>query len=466
MSSLSGLRRCLISALLTGLLAVPLLAQDFDIDESSLAEEGRLVLQTLKEELGVDLTGWFEFQLSEPYEIAAALTKELIPQYDKVLTEEVESKVLRGMQARSAAQQLSTVLLAKYATEDRVVMVSPDCFETLSDQLSEPDLLSREAFRAVLIHECAHALAHQRYGWPETLQQCGTADEIAAFNAVIEGHAQFVAQGICESRGWSAGFEVFTRCISKGIPQADTAVNQMSRVNATTTASAYSDGERFIRELFLQQGQAGIERAFRDPPRTPELIFHVDWYLDPESRPLLTHDLEAGITVFLAAFPEEDWIHTRATLTTAQLRASIDLLPSEDVDRIESTLRANRSGVARPRTAPQSKLLVVLLLEYSTEAEALFHVEAGRKLSLIKDEQMTTGLVRIVSASYESVEGHDWKGVVIIKELLSANQPSTVHSLIAHRGTLALELLIAGEATTIEELISTAERLFSAATKD
>ncbi|MBN1417331.1 MAG: sulfatase-like hydrolase/transferase, partial [Planctomycetes bacterium] len=434
-------------------------APSFQIDEASIRAAFEKARAAVAAELKLDPVPSIPVRTSTKREIAEILTEELTAQ----ARTQIDDPQAARRQARLSARVLTEGILAKYATVEGIILVSPDTFVHLASLIAEPGLVSEQALCATLAHECVHAFDAKRYDWPERLTKLKGFEAIQAYSAVLEGHAQRVARAACARGGWKEGFETFTRSIGKLPEEGDEATRLIARIIATTIASQYYDGERFIEAIERKGGEEAIARAFREPPPDMETIFHPEWFLDPASRPAVAYTVEAGLDAFASRFDEKIWMAQRVTATRPQLEAVLSLLPSEDLARILDHMERNRLIVLVPKDAPQSKMVTAGIYIFSSAEESAFYIAAAERLSRIKDEKMKDGVIRIVSSKHTPLRSPGWQGLVLEKTVEAGGLSFGVSSLVASRGALAVEILHSNEPITREALADLATEMLEKA---
>ena len=350
-------------------------------------------------------------------------------------------------QAAQVGAQFAQFAYAKYSWSAKEFLVVLPNWNGLARRFDRIELTEDEAVRAVLVHELAHALDDQVHDIGARMLACPDTDHVQGFNAVLEGHAQLQTRRVCAARGWSDGFDVFTELISAIPPGLDEATLQLTRVQVATVATAYTEGERFLATLLERAGPEAVTRAFRNPPDA-QTVFHPGWFLDPSTRPVPRYDPEPALAHFEARFPEEHWSRTRLGLTPAQVSAALALLEPATVAPIQANLLSARLTSLQPRSDPASKQVLMAVFEFQDEASAKAYLAAARELGRIKDERMTKGFVRILSAQYEDFTGsHEGvSGFLATKRIAAGGDEIQVTTVDAQRGVLVLETLLSGEA--------------------
>ncbi|MEE9125694.1 MAG: hypothetical protein V3U11_01000 [Planctomycetota bacterium] len=407
------------------------------IDEAMLKRVVAEVFPEIKKETEVDPNNVVRLRLAKGNELGQIVQKDMMEMAKLGDSDKVPSRI------RLASRLMRRMLLAKFDWREREILLCPNNFKWQAKAIKKPELNSEAAFRAVVIHECIHAIDEHQLQWSKKLLTLPNQRRLEVYNAVIEGHAQHVTARICESNGWSKGFEIFTSAIGQNPPGLGEADRLMSQVRTANLQAAYRDGKRFIDFILDKQGKEGIRQAFRAPPEDFEAVLHPDWYLDPKKRPAQIHDLEKPIAHVIESH-KEDWRPTKTSLTPAQLKASMALSGPEDSERILKHMRQNKVVVLK---AKPGRLAVVALFEFDSPQEATFYVLAGERLSRIKDEKMVKGTVRITDAHYEPVRREDWQGVYFEKELRVVFKKSKVYSLLGAKGSVAVEILYSDSET-------------------
>jgi hypothetical protein len=408
--------------------------------DAAFADARAAVEKTLEARLPEDLT----VQVVEPEEIAARVADENLP---SLLRQFPDPETARA-QAQVLGEAFAQIAFAKYAWSTSELLVAPSTWTALAAQLERPALTGDGALRAVMVHELVHALDDAAFDLGASIERLDNPDAIAAFNAVIEGHAQLEARRVCVQAGWTEGFECFTESIGALPPSAEEqgeAELLLLRLQIDTVATAYYEGERFVAAIQAAGGPEAVARAFRDPPRDGETIFHPEWFLDEKLRPAVRYDLESPLDLFAERFASDAWLTSRQSIQPAQLEAALALLPRESIQRIQSTLRGNRTFVAQPRQAPASKLVVLAVMEFDAEESARFYLEAVRQLGLLKDEVMKTGEIRIVESEYADLDLPSGQGLLQRKRMQVGPQTVEVASVSAVRGRTVVETIFSNE---------------------
>lgn len=442
----------LLSTLLLSL--APAIA-DYEIDQTTLDRLSDEVVPVMKVELGISLPDGLTVTIATHREIEKALIEE----NTKLLLRSTGSEEAARDSARTFAKSISHTLLAKYRLGGAKILVNPKAFRMQAEMIGVPELNSEETLRAVLVHEIAHAASDELFGMWNILLTLESPDQIQAYNAVMEGYAQMVARRVCAANGWSKGFDTFTRSVGKLPVDAEAegaAVAYFMRVQSALLASWYREGEIFMQALLELGGPEAVERAFRQPPVDSAVITEPEWFLNPEKRPELAFDLDASLDIAAEAFPEEEWVSQRTSLTNAQLRAALAPVGEEATDSALENLRNARAQSFTPKASVGSKMIQLGLYEFATAADARAFVVTLRAMSEAKDEAMKEGQIRILDAVYEEVQRPEFDGLIVAKTVSAMGQELPVVTLIGSHGPLCVELLFSNEEPDVEDSLTVA----------
>jgi hypothetical protein len=208
---------------------------------------------------------------------------------------------------------------------------------------------------------------------------------------------------------------------------------------------AYHDGEDFVAAVVAAEPEGGHARVFRNPPREQELILNPAWYLDPNQRPAVLYDPTPALDRLRAEFDRETWSGVRVQATAQQMAAGMTLLPAEDVERFQRSVRNAQLVQLTPKADPQSRMVVCVVIEFDGEASALKWLEYAQRLSKRKDETMATGLVRIVGSQQRELVGTGHRGWLFRKRMKAGGKEFDVANIDMQRGRIVVETVMSGE---------------------
>ena len=443
----------------------PVASSQCSIEQEDVDAAFQDALIAVQEELGIEIPD-LAARLAEQQDLARATRDENLPMLERLLGDEVLARAT----ATQFGAGLGLTAYAKYAWSTREVLVSRDNLAARASAVNMPELCSPEGLRAILVHEVVHAADNDRYDFAACMDALPSMEAVQSFSAVIEGHAQHVARRVCAGNGWLEAFERLTAsfdAVPLGLDETDA---MMARMQLAQAATHYVDGERFIAAVAEAAGEEGIRRAFTEPPAEPALIFQPAWFLDPDSRPASTVDLDAGLDVLVAAFEGGAWNSGRDTLTPRQLTANMSqFVPEaviEQVKRMGRTVR-RQALVGTPDTSRQ---IAGALFEFASPGDAAAFIAIQHRLLKAKDESLREGRIRITRADYVPVEG--MVGQVAYKEVTIAPAPNEVirgdtvhfvHVLVAARGPVAVELTYTNVSVDENDLVALGEAMLDTA---
>lgn len=113
--------------------------------------------------------------------------------------------------------------------------------------------------RGVLIHEMAHALQDQHFGLAKLHQATFGSDAETAMAALIEGDATLT----------------MIELLKKDQPRVAAMLEQpLEKAKDPQGAFVYAQGARYVQALKEKGGWAGVNAAYRNPPRTTAEVLH------------------------------------------------------------------------------------------------------------------------------------------------------------------------------------------------
>jgi hypothetical protein len=404
----------------------------------------------LEKDSGAKLDAELALRLATAAEIGQRIRDENLPLVRLRQPDEAKAKA----EAKALGDSLGAITFAKYSWSPRELLVAPQALETQARLMNLPELTSDTTLRGMMVHELVHAWDDSAHGIAALFAHADSIDAASAGNALLEGHAQFVARRVCKARGWSAGFEAYTGVIGR-VPDSSKDLGEATlmllRVQGALIGSAYRDGERFVAALDSAGGADAVARAFREPPRDGESILHPDWYLDPKLRPAVLYDAEPALERFVARFPASVWSSQKLTIQSTQLEVGFALLSKEEAHALAGSVRSARYAMLYPTANPTEKMATFGVVEFGSETEARAFLDATGRLSKLKDEKMKTGVVRITGSSTSPIEAEGGTGLLQTKQMKNGELAFEVATIDLLRGKVVVETLFSGEPIAAEE---------------
>lgn len=380
--------------------AASALAEDVEevITEDSVKELLVEVSALVAKETGAKFDPMPKGKIGTTKEVVAILVDELRPQIPLIQPGIGEDQV--DAVAKATAEACGTALLGKYAPATNTFYVLRENFPKLAKSYGRPGLVSRESLRVVMIHELAHAADQAKYKAFDHIRDIKTGEELQAWNAVLEGHAQYVTQRVlAKEEGGEKCFHDFEGIVATVPPGTEAGLKQVLEIFNAAAHFAYHDGLAFFKSLEKTEKEGFVERVFASPPVRRAEILHPEQWGHPEAAPKMK-DLAATWDA-LKEDLGEDWTPVVASIGEVELRAAAgDLIPKAQVDAILKSVRGGSALISNSKSAPGAKQLMVMVLELEDEAAAADYMKFTEALLKAKDEKFKTGTVKITEAKY------------------------------------------------------------------
>jgi protocatechuate 3,4-dioxygenase beta subunit len=269
---------------------------------------------------------------------------------------------------------LDGALLAKYeAGAHRIHLVDGQAAH-LARGLGRPPP-GEDDLRVVLAHEVTHALDFERFGLAAYEDTISTMDALSAYGAVVEGHAQWVAERVAADWGIPEAFARFTSSITEIPDLGDARARQVAETLVAELAFGYVQGHAFMNAVFAARGREGVEAALRTPPTSGRWIEHPDEWL-AGARTSGEPDLDAALERVRPLVGDAAWRTQADRVTEVVLRAQeSQVAPAERPDFLKG-YRDGRMLVAA--VAEEDRQVVTLLLWWASEEDALRYARQER----------------------------------------------------------------------------------------
>jgi hypothetical protein len=212
------------------------------------------------------------------------------------------SRQLVGEEGMGETPSENRNFIAYYEPKTFTIHVLPAGLQSLSETFGLPQILGEDVLRIVLVHEATHALDFQRFPMQWTLACCGGPDERLAIEAVLEGHAQLVAEQIARRWEVEEAFQALTCLYTGGCPTDEGEEVAFDQEAAFT----YLQGHAFMRTVFTHGGREAVDAVLLNPPAVSSVIDRPMLWLDPTLRGQ-EHDLQALLEVFRPLVRASDW---------------------------------------------------------------------------------------------------------------------------------------------------------------
>lgn len=351
-------------------------------------------------------------------ELAEILMAENQPTLERLLGNRLRART----QARQFGRAMSQVVLAKLDNAQGRIVVQVENLLRSSWTTGRSDLLAPESLRALLLHELAHVADNRAVNFLEVLGRLESAEALEVFDALVEGHAQYVTRREAARRNWQLGFESYTAAITSppaALDQVPALEQAFVELHLANMSARYNGGERFFEALYERYGSEAREIAFRRMPADMAEVLEPGWYLDPETRPKLIYDLAAGLETLAERIQAKRWVQRSGSINTALLRSLGELLPEADRSQFLRAARHNSMlAVSDPRNPGMQVGLGLYLADSEADAEAL--LLSLEKISRERDRRFETDLegLRLAKADYTTKEEDGWREISVSKILV------------------------------------------------
>jgi hypothetical protein len=375
-------------------------------------------------------------RISTPKEIEGLVREEITP---------VLKATGREDSADLVVEMASRGLLAKYDPEAHAIHVVPDNVDRNAELAHEPAIATEDGLRAVLAHEATHALDFERFPLVGARADAASLDELEAWGAVVEGHAQLVAEQVATAGGFLEAFHSFTRGITAVPDLPDELSRSVARAVAARLSFGYVAGLDFLKAVQAAKGREGVEAALREPPKTRRAIENPAEWLGTTSAKADGPDVEGAIAVLGPWFEDPAWgVETDALLRTT-MAAEMASIDAARRDAVLASFEVGAVAVAANVSTP-AQVVVAALAFRSPEAAAEF-VAVERTLLEAKDKMELPEGVTIQAKYAEGAgPGATRKGFVAEKTIESKDASLPVIGHFAVVGRAVVQLTIVGKA--------------------
>ncbi len=385
--------------------------------------------------------------LITPPKLAELLAVEILPQIRLQMPGASEGEAQAA--AKEIAVREAPRLLGKYAPATNSIFIVRETFVRQARELRDNRTLSHDYVRMVVTHEMVHAADEQAHSLHRRVAAARTAEEIAVFAALSEGHAEHVTRLIMAERRQERLFddyEKFMTSLPPGLSEGERHV--VSRLVEESTF-AYVKGRLFFEALALRGRKGLVQDAFRSPPRTRSEILHPERYLATPGGTPPARDL-GRLWEGLRASRGPGWTSLVSVTGEVELRADFgDFAGKAPLDAAMAGLRAGHVCVLRPKKDgdPGAVRVAVCEMDGASSAAKLFDVAVDA--SKAKDRRLTQGPIRILRAEYGTLTSLvPMRYVASTKSVASGSRVSATRTIHAQFADFYIEASYApGELT-------------------
>ena len=437
--------RPFLPLLLVVLAAAPLFAEDEQPKApASVFEDQALLEKHLAE--ACDIVEQLEqrtyeqrptIRISTPDEVAAVLVSEF---------EVMPTSFIAAEQREPLAKSIAGLLMAKYEPARNIVHLVPGAIETIEKAQPKLEKLGLDHLRVLLAHEVTHAMDFKRFDIMGMRAKLTDTDAQQALNAIVEGHAQFVAEKAAKQWKLMPAFDRLTAAIAGSPEDEGTDVEKALRAAALSQIRfAYVEGHAFFRAVAKAQGSAGVERALRAPPAKSKMIEEPALWLDPSSA-RATADLKSIAMALAWLAPTKGWVSANQRVLANGLKAQAMRLPEE---RRAEWLTGFVDSHLWQAQAPASRAqIVAVVLQFDTPENAARFGELDKLI--VENAKPQPGMTMETKALTPGVGPEDrYPGFYMHRLVTFMGQKLDMRQKVLVHGTFALEMIVVN-ATHIE----------------
>lgn len=427
------------------------LQEESVVTEARIRELAKSVPAIVEKETGVAFRKAPEVVIATADEVAAVLTEELVPQL-RIQFPTLSDETLKR-DAKSMARAYARLLLAKYGPKDHKIFLLADTFV---DQAKRQPAINTEPFlRMMVIHEMVHASDQERFELFTNLGGLKSTGEIEIWNALAEGHAQFVTHRILKSEQNEKLFFDYEKIIGSD-PEAETESERyFSSLMTHQFRWGYIEGKAFFDGLEKSGKKTFIEDVFRTPPASKAVILHPERYYDPKAA-AQSRDLKPLWDELKKLYPEE-WKPLVRDLDESQVRTGFGTFL--DAKRVSECLKGFVGGQVLLFTSGDRMVyLGVYQMESAAAAGRLY--DALSDLGRAKDKKLTSGSIRITKSEYAQLKttkpGRHESAFKIVEAMGSEIE---VRMVTAEYDAYVIEILYSNEPAKDADLVDRVERM-------
>ncbi len=377
-----------------------------------------------------------EVRIVSRAEVTNILREEIAPQIKALLSAQSPLVVAATLDKTVAAY--SHASLCKYAFVEKAIVVVPENFRSLSQLINNPKLLDPQLLRALLLHELMHAHDDLEADIGTLVRGPDNEVKLDVLNALVEGHAQFVARAILAEEGQSEWFDEMRRSILAFPPDLDEWSVSPSRAMGGRFMFAYEDGLRFFEQLEKAGKLPEFAKLVKHPPQSRSAIVNIGEYLGTANAPAPTHDLPAMVASLAERYRAPDYHVVSRAISTIDLRST---LTGAGPDDFAAILPSFRGGWVFVASSMDGHRITCAIVELAEEEGAKRFMGLEDKVSKARDEAFKTGPYLIKSATYDRVttQGID-EGFWAEKKLEVAARDILVRTTVGRAGNLVVNL--------------------------
>ncbi|MDF1700085.1 MAG: zinc-dependent metalloprotease [Planctomycetota bacterium] len=369
-------------------------------------------------------------KVSTPKEVAAILTQEF---------EGMPESVVPADQREVLARGIARLLMAKYEPAKHCIHIIPAGVQLVAKAQPKLGALGLDHLRVLLAHEVTHALDFPRYGIVARRTNTQGADAQQALNAIVEGHAQYVAQEAAKRWNLMPVFDRLTAAIAgTGVEGGTDTEKAMRAAGLSNIRFAYVEGHTFFAAVAKAQGAAGVERAMREPPTRSRMIEEPALWLDPadaEKGP----DLGAIAKSFGWLMPTKGWIRADQRVLASGLRSQgLRVPPARRAEWMQGFHDAHLFQAQNPTTGAR---FVTVVLHFDSPENARLFADLDRLI--IENAKAQPGMTFDTKALTKKADAAETVHGFFMHRIVSyAGEAIDMRQVVAAHGVFTVEMIV------------------------
>lgn len=457
--------KCLYSCLLLLLFIITALtvcaeeSQSFTITDRVIREMFLEVRPQVEKMTGHSFKKEPKIVISTQEHVASVLTTEFLPQMQMQFPDVNQAQ--QHEKAAALAAQYSAVMLGKYSWSEDCIFVLAGNFSKLAETYNRPTINSPGYLRVVLIHELVHVLDQEVHQAMTRLQGIKTYDDLVIWNAVIEGHAQFVTRRILRDQKKESLFQDFEEQMTALPPGLSEGEKYVAEVQSSFNRFGYIDGRLFFEGLARTGRKTYSDDVFKSPPVRKEVILHPETYYIPRAEVAAVKDLKP-LWDSLGQFGE-GWSRLVRNMGEMELRAAFGpYVDGKLLDALAPHLLSGQALLLTPKDAPNSSTIVFLILQMDNPESAARIYDMSVTFLKTKDEKMKEGQIRIARSEYASIKTKaSLRNTVSTKTVLAGAHEIPTRTLLGEIGSYMVEVDYINQKVDDKELAGSLEAIYA-----
>lgn len=351
----------------------------------------------------------------------------------------VPEEMLPKASHKAVAEALAPEMFAKYDTLNHVIHVLPETIDRVRAGAEGQVPLGLDHLRLLLVHEVTHALDFPRYKLVGKRKARKRTEEHLALGAIVEGHAQWVAERASIRWGLEEEFARLTDAFLGDHEPGSDSDKAMRAAQLSNHRFAYGTGHTFFQAVFKARGHKGVDAAMRNPPTSTRAIERPEQYLNPTEDTGV--DLKAVIASLRPWVGLPPWASQQQRVLEGTLKTQAGRLPEEfRAEYLKGYVDAQMLIGAVPAEDVQ---IIALALKFENAEDAKRFRDLERvMIDTAQEEPNLTFETPVLVEGFGSEGGGP--GFTMHRIVTVAGQTVHVHQQVFQVGSVVCELISIG----------------------